>query len=217
MDPAIVNPDNGLARVERTMQLATAPSSKASVTKEGLSSVVAAGLDISASSSKEGEFEDSSAPKADTKPSVVYPHIFAIGDAADAFGAIAAGHNAYAQVSQIRCSKPCLGFCFRDFLGMDMQPPNHVSMGLLAFCRPYLILVFLSSPFVWNRVLNIRQGEIAGRNVLRLVRRALNNDGAADLRCSDSEGLEQYTPRAPAIKVSLGLVRRSLPLRYAFC
>lgn len=27
-----------------------------------------------------------------------YPHIFAIGDAADAFGAIPAGHNAFAQV-----------------------------------------------------------------------------------------------------------------------
>ncbi len=30
-----------------------------------------------------------------------YPHIFAVGDAADAFGAIQAGHTAYAQVRLI--------------------------------------------------------------------------------------------------------------------
>jgi NADPH-dependent 2,4-dienoyl-CoA reductase/sulfur reductase-like enzyme len=30
-------------------------------------------------------------------PPTSYPHIFAIGDAADAFGAVPAGHNAYAQ------------------------------------------------------------------------------------------------------------------------
>jgi hypothetical protein len=28
-----------------------------------------------------------------------YPHLFVTGDAADAFGAIPAGHNAYAQVT----------------------------------------------------------------------------------------------------------------------
>jgi pyruvate/2-oxoglutarate dehydrogenase complex dihydrolipoamide dehydrogenase (E3) component len=70
-----------------------------------------------------------------------YPHIFVVGDAADAFGAIPAGHNAY------------------------------------------------------------YQGEVAARNVLRLI------EGAGT-------PLEQYTPGVPAIKVSLGLVRCSLQLYF---
>lgn len=42
------------------------------------------------------------------------------------------------------------------------------------------------------------QGELAARNIIRLIKRA---EGASD------EPLERYKPAAPAIKVSLGLVR----------
>ncbi|KAF9002126.1 hypothetical protein BDQ17DRAFT_1357475 [Cyathus striatus] len=68
-----------------------------------------------------------------------YPHIFAIGDAADAFGAIAAGHCAY------------------------------------------------------------NQGEVAARNLIRLIKNAEKKDG------EEKEVLEMYTPGPPGIKVSLGL------------
>ncbi|KAJ7902414.1 hypothetical protein B0H13DRAFT_2274944 [Mycena leptocephala] len=86
-------------------------------------------------------------PKADEdeEQTTPYPHIFAIGDAADAFGALPAGHNAWAQ------------------------------------------------------------GEVAGRNVLRLISRyggnAITGEGEGE---KSDEFLETYTPGPPAIKVSLG-------------
>ena len=45
---------------------------------------------------------DSAVPTGTQKPAevdVLHPHIFACGDAADAFGAINAGHTAYYQVA----------------------------------------------------------------------------------------------------------------------
>ena len=71
---------------------------------------------------------------------VAAEHIFAIGDAADAFGAVNAGHNAFFQ------------------------------------------------------------GEVAARNIVKLVRRMEHTAGAEDWK------LEKYSPGPPAIKVSLGLV-----------
>jgi len=66
MDPSTVNPDNGLAHVLTTMQLAP---------------ILPVSSDVSASSIRPSQ-------------RTPYPHIFAVGDAADAFGAIAAGHTA---------------------------------------------------------------------------------------------------------------------------
>ncbi|KAJ7932899.1 hypothetical protein B0H13DRAFT_2262935 [Mycena leptocephala] len=107
---------------------------------------------------------DSEATQADEL--IPYPHIFAIGDAADAFGALPAGHNAWAQ------------------------------------------------------------GEVAGRNVLRLIEHSSSSHSSlTDKRGSEGgegcegrggregwegkekedEELETYTPGPPAIKVSLGL------------
>ncbi|KAJ7855823.1 hypothetical protein B0H13DRAFT_2079331 [Mycena leptocephala] len=94
--------------------------------------------------------DDEEEPTPQTKEEETpYPHIFAIGDAADAFGALPAGHNAWAQ------------------------------------------------------------GEVAGRNVLRLISRH-GGDGIAGEGCEgkkreEDEELETYTPGPPAIKVSLGL------------
>ncbi|KAH7886653.1 hypothetical protein F5I97DRAFT_1869133 [Phlebopus sp. FC_14] len=82
----------------------------------------------------------------------LYPHLFAIGDAADAFGAINAGHTAY------------------------------------------------------------YQGEVAARNVLRLIGRTVGHDAKSDNE--DNEALEEplleleeYQAGPPMIKVSLGLTR----------
>ncbi|TBU25248.1 iron uptake cluster protein [Dichomitus squalens] len=104
-------PDRGMARVRRTLQLAKpAPVDALPEIEEDPATRVAA------------------------------EHVFAIGDAADAFGAVNAGHNAFFQ------------------------------------------------------------GEVAARNVLRLVRR---REGLA--AASEDRTLERYAPGPPAIKVSLGL------------
>lgn len=124
MDPSTINKFNDRIQVLRTLQIDTAPRSSPHCNR----------------------CMDSHSPQ--------YPHIFAIGDAADAFGAIMAGHTAYFQ------------------------------------------------------------GEVAARNILRLVRKC---EAAAipkatsvgrDLLKKDSryEELETYTPGPPMIKVSLGLV-----------
>lgn len=115
--------------------------------------------------------EDGDEEMEEMEETTPFPHIFVIGDAADAFGAIKAGHNAY------------------------------------------------------------YQGEVAARNVLRMIRQReaeeseldseldsengrseefdLPGGSASDASESDSEvdlELEQYSPGAPAIKVSLGVV-----------
>ncbi|KAG6884056.1 hypothetical protein C0993_001790 [Termitomyces sp. T159_Od127] len=123
LDPATVNPTTALARVLRTMQLCRAPP-------KGAAPPATAG--------------EQATPTDTTPPTTPYPHIFAIGDAADAFGALAAGHNAY------------------------------------------------------------YQGEVAARNVLRLINRAAQRDGEQGKE-QEQEPLEEYTPGPPAIKVSLGL------------
>ncbi|KAJ7932895.1 hypothetical protein B0H13DRAFT_754194 [Mycena leptocephala] len=93
--------------------------------------------------------ETDEAASVDDDEETPYPHIFAIGDAADAFGALPAGHNAWAQ------------------------------------------------------------GEVAGRNVLRLISRYRGNgiagEGCEGKKREEDEELETYTPGPPAIKVSLGL------------
>ncbi|KAG5644478.1 hypothetical protein DXG03_008305 [Asterophora parasitica] len=127
LHPATVNPGDGLAHVLRTLQLGVLPAPQTSTDK----------LEASL---KQVTLSDS-APKADvevTLQETPYPHIFVVGDAADAFGAIPAGGNAY------------------------------------------------------------YQGEVAARNVLRLIKRS---EGASEA----DEPLELYSPLPPAIKVSLGL------------
>ncbi|KIJ58471.1 hypothetical protein HYDPIDRAFT_102602, partial [Hydnomerulius pinastri MD-312] len=110
MDPRTIDPETGLVRVLRSMQVSVRPSPEAEAEAEGSGS----------------------------EPETPYPHLFAIGDAADAFGAINAGHTAY------------------------------------------------------------YQGEVAGRNLIRLLRR--------EARARDLE-LEEYTPGLPMIKVSLGMTK----------
>lgn len=82
MDPATINESNGLVRVLKTMQVSTSRTSADDVM------IALEKLSVEQTASEESESE-----------STPYPNIFAIGDAADAFGAIPAGHNAYAQVS----------------------------------------------------------------------------------------------------------------------
>ncbi|KAG8215634.1 hypothetical protein J3R82DRAFT_7504 [Butyriboletus roseoflavus] len=82
--------------------------------------------------------------------SYVYRHLFAIGDAADAFGACKAGHTAY------------------------------------------------------------YQGEVAARNVIKLVKGEGKMEGfSPDAEGGSEEGLEleEYAPSLPMIKISLGLTR----------
>jgi hypothetical protein len=74
MDPSTINSTSGQAYVQRTMQLSNVPV----------------------------PFGEPASPEAASfkTPSEAspYPNIFVVGDSADAFGAIQAGHTAYYQV-----------------------------------------------------------------------------------------------------------------------
>ena len=138
-------PDRGMARVRRTLQIAK-PVDEVSCPfwRLSLSAADAEALPFSprsASPSSEDEQDDEPQIEIEEDPStrVAAEHVFAIGDVADAFGAVNAGHNAFFQ------------------------------------------------------------GEVAARNVLRLVRRGED-------RAAEPEALEKYAPGGRAIKVSLGRV-----------
>lgn len=91
MDPATVDAATGLIRVCKTLQVSSTP--RAAAHSPVAASITAALADVSIAADTAAQ---EAVPKAeDSAPA--YPHIFAIGDAADAFDAIPAGHNAYAQ------------------------------------------------------------------------------------------------------------------------
>ncbi|KAJ7579263.1 hypothetical protein C8J56DRAFT_1030584 [Mycena floridula] len=83
MDPSTIDPGTSLARVLRTMQLAT-------------TSRQVDEYEIADEMEKLTIQSGSSSTDPETTP---YPNIFVIGDCADAFGAIAAGHTAHNQGS----------------------------------------------------------------------------------------------------------------------
>ena len=136
-----------MARVRRTLQIAK-PVDEVSCPfwRLSLSAADAEALPFSPRSvsptPSEDEQDDEPQIEIEEDPStrVAAEHVFAIGDVADAFGAVNAGHNAFFQ------------------------------------------------------------GEVAARNILKLVRRREGAATAEDMK------LEKYSPGPPAIKVSLGLV-----------
>lgn len=79
-------PAKGSIRVIRTMQVGIPRS-------QDPNSQPASSSTPSANSAEQDEEADDDEPL-----EVPYPHLFAIGDAADAFGAVNAGHTAYFQV-----------------------------------------------------------------------------------------------------------------------
>ncbi|KAJ7187262.1 hypothetical protein C8R46DRAFT_936371 [Mycena filopes] len=96
---------SGQARVLRTMQLGVVRDLEAPRTAGGRSAQLASLSDSSTSASSSPSSPSSlSSPSSPSHSSqeeehthTPYPHIFVIGDAADAFGAVPAGHNAYWQ------------------------------------------------------------------------------------------------------------------------
>ncbi|KAF5339311.1 hypothetical protein D9611_009916 [Ephemerocybe angulata] len=80
MDAATINPENGRAFIQRTMQLTTSPPIDSLTTTFDKSVSVSNG-----------------APGDSGNGSSTYTNIFVAGDAADAFGAIQAGHTAWGQ------------------------------------------------------------------------------------------------------------------------
>ena len=124
-------PSKGMAHVKRTLQIAVPKPAETDQngTQNGTQS-----------SEPEGSEPQGDDDHEDDNLTAPYPHLFAIGDAADAFGAINAGHTAY------------------------------------------------------------YQGEVAARNILALIRQSEGE------RPEDAP-LQPYKPGAPAIKISLGLVR----------
>ena len=172
--PECITPKDGFACVQRTMQLAEpVPASELPLDLAPLSLVADSDApapaqaqesstpDLSPSASPSSEpaelspsespssesaelapdAEEQAAPDVVEDPAtrVAAENVFVVGDAADGFGAIKAGHNAFFQ------------------------------------------------------------GEVAARNVLRLVRRRED-------RAAEPEALEKYAPGGRAIKVSLGRV-----------
>ncbi|KAJ7760896.1 hypothetical protein DFH07DRAFT_771684 [Mycena maculata] len=110
LDARTVDPGTALAHVLRTMQLAPAPGPAetqgtpasdppsdnadalaADFAQIALQAEGADDTDVSTAS----DSDESAAT--DLEEATSYPHIFVVGDAADAFGAIPAGHNAYYQ------------------------------------------------------------------------------------------------------------------------
>ncbi|KAF9222172.1 FAD/NAD(P)-binding domain-containing protein [Gyrodon lividus] len=197
MDPGTIDPDNGMIRVTRSMQvlafaenhedggpeaetyssptLSTPRTLCGTLPPSPVGTVVERDLLFPAipsfESSRKPAFVVESKIETYRAPQLcIYPHLFAIGDAADAFGAIKAGHTAY------------------------------------------------------------YQGEVAARNVVRLVKRdeaavtiteefsrelmagggmEVREVGGKPLKEEAEEGLEleEYTPGPPMIKVSIGLTK----------
>ena len=85
-------PAKGSIRVARSMQVGIPRS-------QDPNSQPASSSTPSADSAEQDEEADDDEPL-----EVPYPHLFAIGDAADAFGAVNAGHTAYFQVSLLMLS-----------------------------------------------------------------------------------------------------------------
>ncbi|KIJ19554.1 hypothetical protein PAXINDRAFT_166669 [Paxillus involutus ATCC 200175] len=202
MDPGTINPESGMVRVARSMQVLSVaekadddidcggngpgaevqPSSTPSSPRTLCGTVPPSPVEtlfeldslatLSSDCSAKPEFTVESETESSREPRLrIYPHLFAIGDAADAFGAIKAGHTAY------------------------------------------------------------RQGEVAAKNVVRLVKRheaavaitegllrgLVIGEGAEKVREVGGERaeeeveknleLEEYTPGPAMIKVSLGLTK----------
>ncbi|KAK7002481.1 apoptosis-inducing factor B [Favolaschia claudopus] len=116
LDSRTVNTNTALAQVLRTMQLALVPPPPppspvtpallpacASDNEEDVLAAALAQIALqnesvsSAASDEEGVEAEDAEEEEEEELTTPYPHIFAIGDAANAFGAIPAGHNAYYQ------------------------------------------------------------------------------------------------------------------------
>lgn len=126
MDARTIVPENGQAKVLKTMQLATIPTDAVSTLipidgagtpapapahahaddpgvnveelEDALEQLSVQHEDDSASLEPSNLSLASTASTSDEELGTPYPHIFVVGDAADAFGAINAGHTAYFQV-----------------------------------------------------------------------------------------------------------------------
>ncbi|KAH9895611.1 hypothetical protein C8Q73DRAFT_688697 [Cubamyces lactineus] len=165
-------PNKGMARVRRTLQLAEpvddvpeapepepeptpAPPVPSARTSEHLAPEPESPVEPEGEGELEAEDEPEPEPPVEEDPHtrVAAEHIFAIGDAADAFGAVNAGHNAFFQ------------------------------------------------------------GEVAARNIMKLIRRSERASPEARYREQEAQEqeedleLDKYVPGEPAIKVSLGLTK----------
>ncbi|KAI1793690.1 iron uptake cluster protein [Ganoderma leucocontextum] len=136
-------PDKGMAQVRRTLQIAKCVPADDICERLRRLPLSDGAVPSLSPCTKDPEDKDERRIEIEEDPTtrVAAEHIFAIGDAADAFGAVNAGHNAFFQ------------------------------------------------------------GEVAARNIIKLVRRVERTASAEDWK------LERYSPGPPAIKVSLGLTK----------
>ncbi|TFK98100.1 FAD/NAD-P-binding domain-containing protein [Pterulicium gracile] len=108
MDPRTVDPKTGMAKVKRTMQLARLPSApppsisplESAHQMAGAAPVDSVAEQFAGLAVNRTQVEIEARKEEDTvgeEEDAAYPHIFVVGDAADAFGALKAGHTAYWQ------------------------------------------------------------------------------------------------------------------------
>ncbi|KAK7007349.1 hypothetical protein R3P38DRAFT_3212336 [Favolaschia claudopus] len=115
LDSRTVNTNTALAQVLRTMQLALVPpplppspitpallpacasANEEDVLADALAQIALQNESVSSAASEPAADAEEAEEEEEEELSPPYPHIFTIGDAANAFGAIPAGHNAYYQ------------------------------------------------------------------------------------------------------------------------
>ncbi|KAG9312390.1 hypothetical protein JVU11DRAFT_6767 [Chiua virens] len=100
MDPRTIDPATGMVRVSRTMQvLALEAKDTTTFDEDNLDGAepfkFAHAMWHPSTFSRRNAYSEADSPYG--FHTLVYPHLFAIGDAADAFGATKAGHSAYYQ------------------------------------------------------------------------------------------------------------------------
>jgi hypothetical protein len=199
MDSHTIDPKSGMVRVSRTMQIltrrekdttfdegnfdgfrSTSPTLCGTVPQSPVDTLVeldsTSPAPMLSDAPTSGMFMKSVVDPSYDPDTFVYPHLFAIGDAADAFGAIKAGHTAYYQgavaaQNVIKLIKGNAGTLEVPLRGLTFSPGA---------------------------------GEMVGDS----------RDAEEDLE-GDWE-LEEYVPRLPMIKVSLGLVSTSLRALHLF-
>ena len=134
---------------------------------------------------EEEEADEEDEGESEPLPATPYPHVFVVGDAADAFGAIKAGHTAYWQAevaarNVIRLARAADAEAVAATTDADTADGNSGT----------------------NSTKKVSEGEEADEG------EGGKEEGEEEEAPKELE-LESYTPGAPAIKVSLGVRQKS--------
>jgi NADH dehydrogenase FAD-containing subunit len=189
MDPKTVDKKSGMARVKRTMQLMRIPPSS-SASASSASSAHSLDTITSTMSSLTLEQEQVALQPQEEEDEFVYENMFVVGDAADAFGAMKAGHTAYWQ-ADVAC---------KNIVRMIKSAERSSSSS-----APSTPSAAVSSPAASSVSLDDEESDTEGES-----QRGGSEDGDTELEVEleleeDEFKLIEYTPGPPSIKVTLGV------------